>query len=191
MGVLTDDMTRLRDEVNALGNARREFVQRSSEDVASMRTQMRADNTARAVNVQEALATNETERAAETRRSQNVRMDFLSDLRGRVGEMIMVLRGAHAERAAAQREFMCAGEAARVEEARQSSSERAGFVDAIRTVVSRLRGEFAAEMAGARLAWFGPGTAEEPDAKRPAPVKAKQKPATKAPDAAPDDLTTI
>jgi len=227
MGALTDDMTRLNDEVNALRNARHEFlneqrafVQRSREDVASMRTRTRADNTARAVNVQEELATNETERAAEAQRFQNVRMDFLSEVRGRAGEiraganhLMIVLRSAHAERAAEQRELRCASEAARVEEARQSSSARADFVDALRTGVSRLRGEVAAEMAGARRAWGGAITSQEAKAKRPLPVKvdqksedkgtktasvlvrertmAEQRPAEKAADTAPDDLTGI
>jgi predicted flap endonuclease-1-like 5' DNA nuclease len=73
--------------------------------------------------------------------------------------------------------------------------------------VSRLRREFAADVAGAHRAWGGAFTSQEARAKRPAPVKvdqkstvsvivrertrAEQRPAEKAADTAPDDLTGI
>ena len=195
MGVLTDDMTRLNDEVNALRNARHEFLKEqrvfvsgSRDSVASMlaalnaeraetardmRTRLYADRTERLATVQEELATNETQRIAEARRVQDVRRGFLSDVCGRVDDiraganlLQTMFRNAHAEMAGVQRgnraandSRRCAAEANRVEEARQSSTVREGFlaglrgqVDTLRAGVSRLRGEFAADMAGAACA---------------------------------------
>jgi len=144
MGVLTDDMTRLNDEINVLKNARREFlneqrafVQRSREAAAfmltlfnaartegtkEMRARMHADNTARAMNVREEIATNETQRTAEARHSSFVRAGFLDGIRGQV--------------------------------------------DAIRTGVIQLRTEFAADVAGAHFAWEGLAAAERPNTKK-------------------------
>jgi predicted flap endonuclease-1-like 5' DNA nuclease len=147
-----------------------------------------------------------------------------------------MFRNAHAEMVGVQRENRAANdsrrraaEANRVEEARQSSAARSGSlagvrgqVDTLRAGVSRLRGEFAADMAGAHRVWGGAMTSQEAKAKRPAPVKvdqksedkglqplvqpdgtktasvlvrertkAEQRPAEKAADAAPDDLTGI
>ena len=144
MGVLTDDMTRLNEEVNVLKSARRELlneqralVRQFREETASMlttlnavrteatkdmRAQMHADNTARAVNVQEELTTNETHRAEEARQSSNVRAGFLDGIRGQV--------------------------------------------EAIRDGVSQLRTEFATDMAGAHFAWGGLAAAERPNVKK-------------------------
>lgn len=250
MGALTDDMTRLNDEVNALRNARHEFlneqrafVSGSRDSVASMlaalnaeraesardmRTRLYADRTERLATVREELATNETQRSAEAWRVQDVRRGFLSDVRGRVDDvragadlLQTMFRNAHAEMAGVQRENRAANdsrrraaEANRVEEARQSSTAREGFlavvrgqVDTLRAGVSRLRREFAADVAGAHRAWGGAITSQEARGKRPAPVKvdqkstvsvivrertmAEQRPAEKAADTAPDDLTGI
>ena len=250
MGVLTDDMTRLNDEVNALRNARHEFLKEqrafasgSRDSVASMlaalnaeraetardmRTRLHADRTERLATVREDLAANETQRIAEARRVQDVRRGFLSDVCGRVDDiragadlLRTMFRNAHAEMAGVQRENRaandsrrCAAEENRVEEARQSSTAREGFlagvrgqVDTLRAGVSRLRGEFAADMAGAHRAWGGAIASQEAKAKRPtavkvdqksedkgrntASVKAEERPAEKAADASPDDLTGI
>ena len=206
-----------------------------------MRTRLHADRTERLAAVREELATNETQRIAEARRVQDVRRGFLSDVCGRVDDiraganlLQTMFRNAHAEMAGVQRENRaandsrrCAAEADRVEEARQSSTAREGFlaglrgqVDTLRAGVSRLRGEFAADIsyararwAGAHRAWGGAITSQEAKAKRPAPVKveqksedkgtktasvivrertrAEQRPAEKAADTAPDDLTGI
>ena len=154
MGILTDDMTRLNDEVNALRNARYEFIRDQhafvhglKESVASMQSALgaaRADSAkdmrarllagreARAEALQGELSANEIRRAAEARRLQDGRMEFLDGLRG--------------------------------------------HVDALRAGVSQLRGEFAADMAGAHRAWAGSAMAGERKAKAPAPLRMEPRP---------------
>ena len=140
MGTLTHDMTRLRGEVDDLRSARQAFVHSLEESVActqsalsaaradsakDMRARLLAGREARAEAVQEELSANEIRRAAEARRLQDGRMEFLEGLRGHVDE---------------------------------------------------LRGELAADIAGAHRAWAGSVTAGERKAKAPAPVRMEPRP---------------
>lgn len=95
MGVLTDDMARLRSEIECLRGSRAELT----------------DGLRRGAN----------------------------ELKDAVSRMQADLRDAHAGMA------------------RTTTADRFGFVSTLKQTVSGLRQDFASDLAGARLAWFGKG----------------------------------
>jgi chromosome segregation ATPase len=149
VGTLTDDMTRLSDEIGALRNGRRElmeeqraFAQSSKEAVASLlatwnaaraqaseelRTELRTGHADRAALVRDESAANEAERLAEADRLQQARAAFVAKVCGRVEELKaevdvlrVVFQAAHDEMAEAQREtFAECDSSRRDEEARR------------------------------------------------------------------------
>lgn len=212
MGTLTNDMTRLNDEITALRNGRREFledqrafVQRSKDASVAMRATwnaaraqatkdlwagLRTTRATRAALLREETAANETRRAAEAAELQQARTTFLAEVCGRVEEirpgvhhLQAAFHDAHAEMAEAQREGLAASgrarraqDANRIEEAQQALAARTDVLDGLREHVnelrigvSRLRGECAADLAGAREAWAGVAAAGRPKTKQPVP----------------------
>ena len=153
MGVLTDDTARLRDEVETSRDARRAFIKDTREvfiqDLKDTVWQMRA-------RLREAQA--EMARKTEAERSA-----FVADLEAKVGELQEALRSAHAEMANELREGLAANEAATeaTEAARQCQAaddrgERLTFLADLNQQVGGMLAEFAADLDGARRAWFGP-----------------------------------
>jgi len=145
MGVMTDDMTRLRDEIGASRGARRAFITDTEDTVSQMRARLR-----------EAQA----DMASKTRAERSA---FVADLQAKVGELQEALRSAHAEMAKGLREALAASkaaitanEAARQGQATDDRAERLAFVVDLNRKVAGMLGEFAADLEGARRAWLGP-----------------------------------
>ena len=142
MGTLTNDMTRLNDEITTLRNGRREFlkdqrafVQRSKDAAASMRATwnaaraqatkdlwagLRTTRATRVALLREETAANETQRVAEAGKLQQARTTFLAEVCGRIEEiragvdlLQAAFHDAHAEMAQAQRESLAACDSAR------------------------------------------------------------------------------
>ena len=147
MGILTDDMTRLNDEVNALRNARYEFIR---------------DQHAFVHGLKESVASMQSALGA-------ARADSAKDMRARL------LAGREARAEALQGE-LSANEIRRAAEARRLQDGRMEFLDGLRGHVDELRGELAADMAGAHRAWAGSAMAGERKAKAPAPLRMEPRP---------------
>jgi hypothetical protein len=168
MGILTDDMTRLRDEIVASREARNAFLTDTEDTVSQMRSRFR-----------EAQA----EMASKTKAERSA---FVADLQANVGELQEAVRSAHAEMAnelreglAANREAVSANEAARQGQAADDRAGRlASVADRNRQVAGRLA-EFAADLEGARRAWLGPRRATTTTTER-TPRAAGRKSKTKA-----------
>jgi len=145
MGILTDDMTRLRDEIVTLRGARNAFTTDTAHTVSQMRARFR-----------EAQADMASKTKAE-------RSAFVAGLQAKVGELQEGLRSAHAETAkelrealAASKAAITANEAARQGQATDDRADRLAFVADRNRQVAGMLGEFAADLEGARRAWLGP-----------------------------------
>ena len=128
MGNLTDDMTRLRGEVDALRSDRGALMQvlsRGVKDLASSVLAMRADFGAA--------------RAATAKEARNSRAAFVSAMSGEVNALLADYRRARGEMAF------------------ESSERRAAFCAGVQAYVAGMCMETADDLAGARLAWCGRG----------------------------------
>jgi len=168
MGILTDDMTRLRDEIGALHDARNAFITQTEDTVSQMRARFREAH---------------TEMAAADRAG---RLAFVADLQAKVGELQEALRRSHAEMAnelrealAASKAAITANEAARQGQATDDRADRLAFVADRNRQVAGMLGEFAADLEGARRAWLGPRRATTTTTER-TPRAAGRKSKTKA-----------
>ena len=145
MGILTDDMTRLRDEIVTLRGARNAFTTDTAHTVSQMRARFR-----------EAQADMASKTKAE-------RTAFVAGLQAKVGELEEALRSSHAEMAkelrealAASKAAVTANEAARQGQATDDRAERLAFVVDLNRKVAGMLAEFAADLEGARRGWLGP-----------------------------------
>lgn len=126
MGILTDDMTRLRGEVEGLRSDRESLL-------ADVRTSV-ADLKARTNAMQEGFHRDHTEMATQLRGGLS---DFIGGLKSDVTKMQDGFRDSHADMAA------------------QTSRQRQDFTSGLQQGVAQFREEFAADLAGARRGWFG------------------------------------
>ena len=152
MGPLTNDMTRLRDEIDALHNTREAFINDLKHDVTEMQSGFRNAH---------------AEMASETK---NDLFAFTSNLKANVSKMKQGFRNDHAEMA---RKLMndlgtfVSGLEADVsdmkqgfrndhaEMARKLMNDLGTFVSNLNETVANLRQEFEADIQGAHRAWFG------------------------------------
>ncbi|HEY5530329.1 MAG TPA: hypothetical protein VIL51_12905 [Thermoleophilia bacterium] len=129
MGNLTDDMTRLRGEVDALRSDRGALMQalsRGVNDLASSVSAMRADFGAA--------------HAAMAEEARNSRAAFVSTMSGEVNAFLADCRKARGEMAV------------------EGSERRAAFCAGMQKYVAGMCMETADDLAGARLAWSGRGS---------------------------------
>ncbi len=169
MGFLTEDMTRLRGEINDLRMARKELSKSLKRGAAVIRG-----------NVLEMRTAFRGAHAEMAGRTKAERVAFVSGLERTVGDLRRQISGAHAEMA------------------RRTKAERTAFVSGLKKMVMDLREEFADDLAGARLAWLGPREHAEvrrrakKEAERP---KVKEERAEAGPEVVeevtPDDLTSL
>jgi len=137
MGAMTEQMEALTNGIFRAARDRRAFVKELKETVPPMRARFREAH------------------AEMARKSRAERSAFLADLKAKVAELQEGFRAAHAEMASEVRGTLEAGEAARLQEAQADRAQRLDFVRNLREEVAHLLGEFAADIEGARRAWFG------------------------------------
>jgi len=126
MGILTDDMTRLRGEVEGLRSDRESLLADVSTSVANLKARTNA--------MQEGFHRDHTEMATQLRGGLS---DFIGGLKSDVTKMQDGFRDSHADMAA------------------QTSRQRQDFTSGLQQGVAQFREEFAADLAGARRGWFG------------------------------------
>lgn len=211
MGKLADEMRRLSDDIDNLGENRREFlkdlradVQRIKVEARDLRDRFRQDFAGRAGSARSdrqafvedlkvrvealrndaraLLARLRHDRSAASEQSRRELEEFLSEVQSYVKELCDGFREA------------------REEMAETSASERAAFVSEIAQSIAGLRAEVASELKAVRTAFFGPTAAElkaEEERKRAERERrAKEKARRERAEAAkasrhPDDLTAI
>jgi len=121
MGRLTDDMTRLRGEVDALRNMRGAFIDDLKADVTDMKAGFNEDH------------------AEMARKSRDDLMTFVMDLENSVIDMMDGIRDAHEKMASEQRETLDANEAQRKQEARDDYEDRrSGIAERVRNVEEKM-----------------------------------------------------
>ena len=128
MGVLTDDMARLRGEIDAMRDAREVLNQELARDAQGRRSSVAA-----------MLVRMHQAHAEMGRTTGTALRAFRSGLATDMGKMRADFRTAHDQMA------------------RTARADRARFVAGNRRAVNGTRREFAAELAGARRAWLGRG----------------------------------
>jgi predicted flap endonuclease-1-like 5' DNA nuclease len=184
MGLLTDDMTRLRDDIDALHNSRETFINDLMHNVS-----------------RETFINDLMHNVAE----MHDREAFVSDLRSNVAEMQSNFRNGHAEMARKLiddlRTFV-SGLKADVSDMKQGfrngHAEMARkLIDYLRTfasnlnkTVANLRQEFAADIQGAHRAWFGQSPVERTTRKKARAEQAEVE-TEEAEELVPDALTAI
>lgn len=211
MGQLTNDMARLRGEIDNLHDMRNAFVSNLQHDVFEMKADFRGAH------------------AEMTKELRDDLMTFVTDLENSVGDMMDGIRDAHAEMASTLRETLDANEDTRMQEAqasrtermaqitervrhigekladfrsahtemaRRGKAERRTFVAGLKETVAGLRHEFSDDLAGARESWLGlsPIKAKSWIKTGPSPIKPKirKKAEPKQTERLfPDDLTRI
>ena len=137
MGNLTDDMTRLRGEIDALRNTRGALMQdlaRGAKDLSSLVSVMRADFSG----IHGAMAKKEKEELR----------DFVSGMISTVSSLLADSASAHADMNKSAR------------------AERRAYVADVKKAVNSLRKNTAEDMEGARQAWRGPTATEKRAAKQ-------------------------
>ena len=131
MGNLTDDMTRLRGEVDALRNARGALMQGLARGVREMADEVSAMRAGFA-----------NTHAAMAKKAKENRGAFVTEMIHTVSSLLTDFSGTRANMA------------------RHAKSEREAFVADMKSAVIGLRKNTAEDLAGARRAWRGP-TIEE------------------------------
>jgi predicted flap endonuclease-1-like 5' DNA nuclease len=200
MGLLTDDMTRLRDDIDALHNSRETFINDLMHNVS--RETFINDLMHNVAEMQSDFRNGHAEMA---RKGQDDREAFVSDLRSNVAEMQSNFRNGHAEMARKLiddlRTFV-SGLKADVSDMKQGfrngHAEMARkLIDYLRTfasnlnkTVANLRQEFAADIQGAHRAWFGQSPVERTTRKKARPEQAEVE-TEEAEELVPDALTAI
>ena len=149
MGNLTDDMTRLRGEVDALRSDRGALMQalsRGVKDLASSVLGLRADFGAA--------------HAAMAKKARNSRAAFVSAMSGEVNALLADYRRAMGEMAF------------------EGSERRAAFCAGVQKYVAGMCMETTDDLAGARLAWCGRGSGIRRDMPLPKGQRAVEAPPT-------------
>ena len=201
MAVLTEDMTRLRDEIEILRGTRSSFIRNLKRDVGEMKADFRK------------------ERMEMGRETRDELMTFVSDLKGDVFQMQDDFRKANIERAEKTRDELNDFRKTRSEGAKKTRNELMTFVSDLKgdvfqmqedfrkanadrkaTVADMLQG-FSSDLEGARSAWFGTTNIEHKVSEKPkqkaikkeALSETKPEVTKEAPvrEHIPDDLTVI
>ena len=209
MGVLTNDMTRLRDDIDALHNSRGAFINDLMHNVAEMQSNFRNDHAEMASKTKDDLST------------------FVSNLKENVVQMHETFRDAHAEMSRELRQTFDDNEAKRMQESMDSHGQRiteitdrkrkvdetladfrnthaemasktkddlSTFVTGLKGSVADLLQQVAADIEGAHQAWFGQAPRERTTKKetkrkfREEEIKVEPE---KPEELIPDDLTEI
>jgi hypothetical protein len=175
MGILTDDMARLRNEIEALRQGRKTLLKEMVRGAKAMKSAV--------AKMQAGFRQSQGRMSRETRAN---RLRFLHDLNTGVARMQTGFRQAHAQMAHETKGerlaflsnlktavfMMQTGfHQARMHQAKRGRAGRRQFVSRLQEVVGGLRQEFAADLAGARRAFFG---FSEPKARAEAPRRARE-----------------
>jgi hypothetical protein len=160
MSVMTEDMRRLRSEVEALRSARGALIQ----DLA-LGTQPRRNAVSRMK-----AGFRKTHRDM-ARNAKNARVAFATELTDGAMRMIEGFHKSHAEMAKRGRAERLAFVKSRAEMAKSGRAERLAFILDQKRSVAGLRQAVAADLAGARRSWFGSFATETPTRPKTADAK--------------------
>ncbi len=182
MGYLTDDMTRLRGEIDALRGSRVTFVNDLEASVLGMRVGFSNDHKEMAEKMKDELSSFRNELAEMAKLSKAERLLFIADtqkavldIRDETNTLMSLLKSDHAEMAEGLRETLVNDDAQRKQDAWEAKKERKECVADLVQKTSDFRAEFAADVAGARQAWFGVSqTATKPFVKEKKESKIEQ-----------------
>jgi len=182
MGCLTDDMTRLRGEIDALTGSRVAFVNDLEASVLGMRVGFSNDHKEMAKKLKGELSGFRNELAKVARLSKAERLLFIADIqkavldiRDETNTLMSLLKSDHAEMAEELRETLANDDAQRKQDAWEAKKERKNCVADLVQKTADFRAEFAADVAGARQAWFGMSqTATKPIVKEKKESKIEQ-----------------
>ena len=137
MAVLTEDMTRLRDEIEILRGTRSSFIRNLKRDVGEMKADFRK------------------ERMEMGRETRDELMTFVSDLKGDVFQMQDDFRKANIERAEKTRDELMTFVSGLKEDSRKTKAGRDAFISDLKQTVADMLQGFSSDLEGARSAWFG------------------------------------
>ena len=99
MGLLTNDMTRLRDDIDALHNSREAFINGLMHNVAEMQSNFRDAHAEMSRELRQTLDDNEAKRMQESMDSHGQRITEITDRKRKVDETLTDFRNTHAEMA--------------------------------------------------------------------------------------------